>query len=189
MTAEDVTERSHIFTPTPELFANQACIVLPPQTSRDWLLSRRTRHWTHLYVKVVGEDGVLATGDVTIRVRHKLGLFPDMKLVTRRLGDTWIPLSWPIPADELHHQVLEAVVTTDKPFEGGLLFRALSIKDLMGDLRDHIYLDELGDIQCRYKQGGDGIGDFYDLWGVEGTRNLLPHAAHRGRAIHYDGEL
>ena len=173
----DVVEKTILWKPSATLFTNRVEIALPSFT--------RNAYWTHLYIKLMDYDRVGLDGNVQVGAYSELGLFPPIYFTTRQFTNGWVPLAFPIPTDPLNHRTLKVIVQTPEPFEGILLIRALAVEGLYTDrLTDHVYVDELGEVQSQILFGLDG-GHLYDR---RNQQELLQGGA-PDRRIHYSGEL
>lgn len=173
----DVVQKTILFKPSTTLFTNRVEIVLPSFT--------RNAFWTHLYIKLMDDELVGQDGNVQVGAYSEYGLYPPIYFTTRHFTNGWIPLAFPIPTDPLNHRTLKVVVQTPESFEGVLLLRALAVEDLYTDrLNDHVYVNELGDVESQILFGLDG-GHLHDR---RNQQELLEEGGQE-RRIHYSGEL
>jgi len=175
-TMTDVLEKTIIFKPSTLPFTDRATLELPPFS--------RNAYWTHLYIKLMDFDHVAQEGNVLVGAHSELGLFPPIYFTTRSFTNGWTPLAFPLPTRLLHHRTLKIEVQSTAPFEGILLVRALAVEDLYTDrLDDHVYVNELGEVESQILFGLDG-GHLYDRRNQQDLLQDVP-----GRRIHYSGTL
>ena len=175
-TMSDLVEKTIIFKPLALPFTDRATVELPYLT--------RNAFWTHLYIKLIDFDQVNQGGNVLVGAHSALGLFPPIYFTNRQFTNGWVPLPYPSPTRALHHRTLKVEVQTPETFEGILLVRALAVEDLFVDrLDDHLFVDELGDVQSQITYGPEG-GHLYDRRNQQELLREVP-----GRRIHYSGVL
>lgn len=173
----DVVQKTILFKPPTTLFNNRVEIVLPSFA--------RNAYWTHLYIKLMNDELVDQEGNVQVGAYSEYGLYPPIYFTTRSFTNGWIPLAFPIPTDPLNHRTLKVVVQSPEPFEGVLLLRALAVETLYPDrLNDHVYVNELGDVESQILFGPDG-GHLHD----RRNQQELLEGGGQDRRIHYSGEL
>ena len=173
----DVVEKTIVFKPSALPFTNRAEMVLPTFT--------RNAYWTHMYIKLMDFERIGQDGNVQVGAYSELGLYPPIYFTTRSFTNGWVPLAFPIPTDPLNHRTLKVVVQTPEPFEGLLLLRALAVEALYSDRQtDHVYVNEMGEVESQILFGLDG-GHLYD----RRNQQELLEGGGPDRRIHYSGEL